>query len=62
MFLFLALGLFALKRQIATEIVVAVPQPQSVNRKTAIWPYLRPVYGFGKVPDGYPSATRKGVL
>ena len=52
----------ALKGQIATEIVVAVPQPQTVSRKTAIWPYLRPVYGLGKVPDGYPSDTREGVF
>jgi hypothetical protein len=49
----------ALQRQIATEMGVAVPQPQAVSRKTAIWPYLRPVYGFGKVPDGYPSDTRE---
>jgi len=52
----------ALQRQIAAEMGVIVPQPQAVSRKTAIWSYLRPVYGFGKVPDGYPSDTRKGVL
>ena len=39
-----------------------VPQPQVVSRKMVIWPYLRPVYGFNKVPDGYPSDTRKGVF
>ena len=59
--LFSSTWVVALKGQIATEMCAAVPQPQAISR-TAIWPYLRPVYGFGKVPDGYPSDTRKGVF